>query len=179
MRCVLEGAMPVDPRAERVVALPAGLALASDDEQVVPSASVTLGSSRATLYLRFEPVWESRPVQAAFLLLDPAEHSVGGPDVELEVWRARREWSGAAFSFRQQPGVTAPLARGIARSIPPLPVRVDVTELVQFAAQHPRQDHGFAVRSRSDGPLVTIATGSDGGRAPTLDVYLGSSSEAR
>lgn len=112
-------------------------------------------------------------MRAAFLLLEPRAAALSGPDVMLEVGCARHEWRGRELTANQQPGLVAPFSQGIARSAPALPVRVDVTEIVRFWAEHPDRDYGLGVRaSRTTDVGVSLATGVAGGAAPRLDVYL-------
>jgi hypothetical protein len=125
------------------------------------------------LYVRFDQSWRTGHVRAAFLLLEPRSGGPLGPDVGLEVWRTNRHWTDPAFGWSRQPGFAPPFARAIGRSAPALPVRVDVTEIVRYFAQHPSHDFGFAVRATEEGPAgITLSTGVDGGLAPRLDVYL-------
>jgi hypothetical protein len=138
--------------------------------------SITLGrraDEPAALYVRFEPSWSRAKVRSAFLLLDARAGVPAGSDVDLEVWRARREFSSENFSWSRQPGFMPPFARGIGRAVTNSPVRIDVTELLRFFAAHPAQDHGFLVRATSRAETgITFATGADGGLPPRLDVYL-------
>lgn len=125
------------------------------------------------LYLRFEQSWLRGRVRAAFLLLEPRSGGPSGPDVGLEVWRTNRGWAAPGFSWGEQPGFAPPFARAIGRGAPALPVRVDVTEIVRYFAQHPNHDFGFAVRASEENTTgITLSTGVDGGSAPRLDVYL-------
>jgi hypothetical protein len=155
---------------------PSALAIASQDPALGVAPSVTLGaraSAPSALYLRFEPSWRVGRVRAAFLLFEPRPGALIGPDVRLEVWRTNRNWSASGFRWSEQPGFAPPFARAIGRAAPALPVRVDVTDIVRYFAQHPSADFGFALRASEDGDAgITLSTGVDGGSAPRLDVYL-------
>jgi hypothetical protein len=182
-RCTREGATPVEPTSERVVLTPTALALASDAVPVALGPSVTLGntaSAPVALYLLFERRWPPGSIDSAFLVLEPSGGALAGPDLELEVWRAERAWKGPGFKWSEQPGLSPPFSRGIARSAPPMPVRIDVTSQVAFLAAHPARDFGLVLRARSErSPGVTLSTGLGGGAPPRLDVYVARSAQAR
>lgn len=166
----------MDPNTERVLLNPSELGVASTEAPAAIGPSVTLGnaaSAPVAFYLRFEKAWRPGSVRAAFLLLEPSRGAMVGPDLELEVWRANRAWKGPGFTWSRQPGVSHPVSRGIARSAPPMPVRIDVTELVRFASEHPQMDHGYVLRASSErGSGVTVSTGFGEGVPPRLDVYV-------
>lgn len=155
------------------------LALATRERPAGVGPTVTLGNAahpHTALYVRFPELPRSGAVNAAFLLLDVSAGAVAGPDVELEVGRAAGPWSGPALTWSAQPGLAPPVARGIARSAPPLPVRIDVTELVSDADP----GDGFVLRAtEATGPGVTLDTGLDGGTPPRLDVYFAPSQRPR
>ncbi len=175
-RCAREGGAPVPAESRRILLRPQALAFASDEPTDGLGASVTLGSdsgSHRAIYVRFDPRWKNGKVISAFLLLEPSAGAPRGGDVGLEVWRAEKTWQGPNLPCSRQPGLAPPFARGIGRAAPALPVRIDVTELVRFFADHPERDHGFVVRaSDAHDPGITLATGLDGGEPPRLDVYL-------
>jgi hypothetical protein len=175
-RCVDEGSAPVDPSTERVLLNPSGIAVAASSAPDAIGASVTFGnasSAPVALYLRFEQTWRAGPVDSAFLILEPSAGTVGGLDLEVEVGRADRSWTGPGFSWSERPGISPPFSRAVARSSPRMPVRIDVTELLRFFADHPAQDFGLVLRARSAGGAgVTLSTGVGGGPPPRLDVYL-------
>lgn len=176
-RCVLEGGEAVPGASRRLLLRPSALGVARGGRDAGGMApSVTLGrraDDETALYVRFEPSWNQGRVVAAFLLLEPLPGAAHNDDVNLEVWRSRADFPSDTFRFDTQPGLVPPFARGLARSAPPSPVRVDVTSLVQFLRSHPAEDHGFVVRAASeDDAGISIATGLDGGLPPRLDVYL-------
>lgn len=166
------------PNASRRLLLrPAALGVARGRASSAGLApGVTLGrraDDDTALYVRFDSEWNQGRIVSAFLLLDPLPGSPSAEDVALEVWRARRDFTSQNFAWSAQPGLAPPFARGISRTLPPSPVRVDVTELLTFIAAHPSQDHGFVVRASNQSDVgVTLATGLDGGLPPRLDVYL-------
>jgi hypothetical protein len=155
---------------------PSALAIAAREPALDVAPSVTLGaraSAPSALYVRFEQSWRKGRIRAAFLLLSPRAGAASGADVPLEVWRTHRDWTAAGFRWSEQPGFAPPFARAIGRSAPALPVRIDVTEIVRYWAQHPEADFGFALRAGEEGLFgITLSTGVDGGSAPRLDVYL-------
>lgn len=175
-RCAIEGGAPVPAETRRFLLTPAAIAIADGEPAQGVAASVTLGahaSAPSALYLRFEQSWRKGQVRAAFLLLEPRPGALAGQDVPLEVWRTGRRWTASSFRWSEQPGFAPPFALGIGRAAPALPVRVDVTEIVRYFAQHPSADHGFVVRAgERSGAGITLSTGVDGGAAPRLDVYL-------
>lgn len=174
-RCVLEGSTPVDSDTDRVLLVPVGLAVAGDDTERGLAPSVTLGNpstSPRALYVRFARPPEARSIRAAFLLLEQSAGALVGADVELEIRRTDQTWTGSGFPWSKRPRTSAPSARAIARSVPPSPVRVDVTELVRSAA---RSDEpiGFAIFApQASSAGVTLDTGLGGGSPPRLDVYF-------
>lgn len=180
-RCVPAGGDPVPPDSERVVLHPIDLGVVSKrraprEEAPLPPA-VTFGSAAAgatILLLRFDPTWkELGHVEAAFLLLEPAG-SPPGSDVEIEAWLAGGRWSGAALSWANQPAPVLPGARGLARTRPAAPLRVDVTELVlALKDRSPRADHGVLLSAPAgEGYGAAFATGAAGGNPPRLEIYL-------
>lgn len=174
-RCVLEGSVPVDADTERVLLRPIAIAVATDEATDGVGPTVTLGNParEAALYVRFPAARHEGTLEAAFLLLDQSAGVVTGPDLELEVSRAAEAWSGPLFSWSEQPGFSPPSARGLARSTPEVPIRVDVTDLLDFVADHPNRDHGFAIRAlEATGPGLTLNTGVAGGVPPRLDLYF-------
>ncbi len=175
-RCTIEGGLPVAASTRRVRVAPAALALAGPKPALSIPPSVVLGArwhDTRALYLRFPQTWRGGRVRSAFLLLEPQGAARTGADVVLEVGCAGRDWHPRELSVNEQPGLVAPFSRGIARAAPALPVRVDVTEIVRFWAEHPERDHGLGVRASSVTDVgVSLATGAAGGSAPRLDVYL-------
>lgn len=180
-RCVVAGGEPVPSDSQRLVAEPNAIALVNaksrHDSSELPPA-VTFGSGAdgaATLYLGFPPVWRGKKrVEAAFLVLEPMPGTAPTTeDVEVEVWRVGARWRPEEVSWLAQPERMLPKSSGIARSAPPIPLRIDVTELARYFADHEHSDFGIAVASGSgSGAGASFATGASGGRGPRLEVYL-------
>jgi len=172
-RCALAGGVPVPRDSERLVLSPIELAVATADHE--PSTpEVTLGSAHggdSFVYARFGSSYKGRAgVAAAFLLLTVSPGTEPTDDVPLEVWTLAADWSANSIARGARPGFSRPMARGIARTSPALPVRVDVTSIVQQFAQSPG-DQGIAVvAGGSHGRGVTLVTAAAG--APRLEVYL-------
>jgi hypothetical protein len=173
---VVEGGAPVPEGTRRLLLAASAVARASSPPDPALPPSVTLGREagpRTVLYVRFDSLPASRSIQSAFLLLEAQPASFSSEDVPLEVWRVNHRWGGSSFGWSEQPGLAPPFARGIGRAQPPAPIRIDVTALVRYAAEHPGRDYGLAIRaSDSTDTGLTLSTGADGGRAPRLDVYL-------
>jgi hypothetical protein len=134
-----------------------------------------LGSKTAdgTLYLQFAPLWRGRRVRAAFLVLDPMPSALSGDDVPLEVFRLRGPWEPRPLVRGAESPLSLPRARGSGRSAPGLPVRLDVTAIVDYYRQNPREKLAFAVRARHQvSPGLSLATGFAGGAPPRLELYL-------
>ena len=178
-RCVPAGGEPVTSDSNRRVSEPIAIAVVSAHAQSsreLPAVATFGGSARGktALYLRFNPIWRGGgKIDSAFLLLDPAEGRAPNADVTVTAWRVRGRWSPERLHWLEQPELAPPSADGIARGAPPLPLRIDVTRIVQYLAKHPGSDRGFAlIASSGAGPGVGFATGAAGGRAPRLEVYL-------
>ncbi len=138
--------------------------------------AITFGA-RATgaleVLFRFDPVWRGQGrIEEAFLLLEPAAAGAQSPaPIEVGVWRIEEDWSKSDLTWQSQPSLAHPHALGIAASNGS-PLRVDVTHLVRYLKEHPRRDHGLAIRSAAlQGTGVSYATGASGGRAPRIEVY--------
>jgi hypothetical protein len=151
------------------------LAIAFDGRANDVGPSVVLGSKTAdgTLYLQFAPLWRGRRLRAAFLMLDPMPGTLAGDDVPLEVFRLRGSWDPAPLVRGAQSPLSLPRARGVGRASPGLPVRIDVTAIVHYYRQNPREKSGFAVRALHRAPPgLAVATGFAGGAPPRLELYL-------
>ncbi|MEB2313571.1 MAG: DNRLRE domain-containing protein [Sorangiineae bacterium] len=176
-RCVAEGGEPVDAATERVVSEPLAMAVVSAAEHhaTLPGA-VTFGGATGplALYLRFPALAPRARIAAAFLLLEPAPGGLRGTtDVPVEVWRVTGAWRPGALRWLAQPTLEGPSSPGLARAAPPQTLRIDVTALARASAARPESARGLVVRSRSAlPPGASFATGTAGGRAPRLEVYL-------
>lgn len=179
-RCVVAGGDPVPADSQRLVLEPIEMAVVEGRarEPGELPAAITFGSSAsttATLYLRFPHVWRDRPrVEAAFVILEPMAATFGSSDdVDVGAWRVGERWESAALALAKQPALLPPRGRGIARSAPPSPLRIDVTALVRYLAKNPANDHGIALRaSPGDSAGASFATGTSGGRSPRLEIYV-------
>jgi hypothetical protein len=150
------------------------MALAEGHRRGDVGPSVVLGApgSGAALFLRFAPIWRGARIDAAFLILDPAPGTRTREDIPLEVSRIHGSWE-TSDEPRKRLSRALPSVRGIGRSFPETPIRIDVTTIIAYLAAHPDQDLGLAVAAtREVPPGIAIATGLDGGSPPRLDVYL-------
>jgi hypothetical protein len=172
------GTDPVAEDSRRSIAEVTELAViaAEVDYASAPPGAVTFGAERSgslELLLRFEPVWrDSGNIEQAFLLLEPLPHgAASAASVDVEVFRIDQSWSKASVTWLDQPALAHPKAKGIANSNGS-PLRVEVTRLVKYLRQHPRQDHGIALRAAAGGAAgVSYATGVAGGNAPRIEIY--------
>jgi hypothetical protein len=174
-RCVPAGSEPVPRGTARVVLLPVAVA-ASEDLRGPGSTAVALGGARsrnAALYLRFTNGWKAEgEVEAAYLLLTPATGVAESPaPVPLEVWTAAGAWSADAVTRGVVPPHARPRAPGLA---PPGggTVRIDVLSLIHALRAAPYDDGLIVVAEPSEGPGVTILTGTAGTGAPRLELYV-------
>lgn len=179
-RCVVAGGDPVPADSQRLVLEPEQMAVvgnAATEPGELPAA-VTFGggaNGTSTLYLKFPPVWRhKRRIEAAFLILEPMPATFGSAeDVAMDVWRVRERWEPSSLTRIEQPELGPPRSRGLARSTPPSPLRVDVTALVTHLAENAGSDHGIALRAGSgDSAGASFATGTSGGRSPRLEIYV-------
>jgi hypothetical protein len=140
-------------------------------------AQITFGgpSGRSALYLQFPPEWRAHgaPLRA-YLTLEPlAGEAPEAEPVRVEAWRVRSAWLPAELrSWSDKPELAPPYASAITSSSPARPLRIDVTELLRFAANNPELDQGIALVGRAgNGHGASFATGISGGTAPQLEVY--------
>jgi hypothetical protein len=182
-RCVPLGSDPVALDTRRIVLSPSVIAVVSsrgteqEGSAALPSSVTFGGASEAAsaLYLRFEPSWRSaRRVDNAFLVLEPLPGTPGDPeDVPVEAWRIAGRWQTSDLSWVHQPKRAPPFARGLARSSPPSPLRIDVTAIVRHWHEHARSERGLVVKSAGGGAFgASFATGASGGAAPRLELYV-------
>jgi len=163
-------------RTTRFVSSPssiAALSQAADAPGLPPQLSFGGAQGRCALFLKFELPAHSLPLRA-YIALSPREGApIDGAPVTLEAWRVSSPWqSEQLVSWSDKPDLAPPHARAVVESSSATAQRIDVTELVRFAAQHPEMAHGIALLGRSgSGPGATFATGLDGGLAPRLELY--------
>jgi hypothetical protein len=141
-------------------------------------AAITFGSrtvGSVALYLRFDPLPDAATrLDTALLLLEPmAGTRPSAENVPVEVWRVREQWQPESLHWVSQPRLALPRTRGLARSSPPSTLRIDVTEIVRHQTEHPRSNHGLALKADHAGAHgASFASGSSGGRGPRLELYL-------
>ncbi len=166
----------LDPGWQRRVAEPTAMSVVSarTPSDALPRA-VTFGSAaggKTALYLLFPDLGvPEKNIERAYLRLEPeASGAFDTEPVDLEVWRVKRPWQSGAFDWSSQPPLGPPRAQG--KALGRKPLRIDVTELVREAVQHPNRSHGFAVLGgNGDGNGVSFATGIGGQWLPRLEVY--------
>ncbi|HEX2673980.1 MAG TPA: DNRLRE domain-containing protein [Polyangiaceae bacterium] len=164
---------------QRVVSSPSGIAFVSSDRDVSGlSGEIRFGGpqGRSALYLKFPTDWRSLGTpRQAFLSLSPREGSaVSDSPLTLEAWRVSADWQPHQLRrWSEKPSLAPPYARTTVTSSPARELRLDVTELIRFAAENPERDYGIAViASGSDGPGATFSSGFAGGSSPRLELYL-------
>ncbi|HEY0464131.1 MAG TPA: DNRLRE domain-containing protein, partial [Polyangiaceae bacterium] len=131
---------------------------------------------RSALYLKFPSDWRTRGIpRQAFLVLSARAGSASSDlPVTLEAWRISADWQpGTLRRWSDKPSLAPPYARTRISASPAQDLRIDVTELVRFAAHNPERDFGIAlIASGSEGPAASFSSGLAGGRAPRLELYL-------
>ncbi len=131
---------------------------------------------RSALYLKFPSEWRTHgSVVQAFLVLSPREASPSSDiPLPLEAWRISANWQPQTLQrWSDKPSLAPPYARMTATASPSRELRIDVTDLLRFAAQNPERDFGIAVvGSGSEGPAQSFSSGLGGGKAPRLELYL-------
>jgi len=167
------------PARKRIVSSPSSIAFVSSDrERSGLSGEIRFGGplGRSALYLKFPTEWRALGTpRQAFLTLSPREGSaVSDSPVTLEAWRINADWQPHQLRhWSAKPSLAPPYARASVTSSPARELRIDVSELVRFAAENPERDFGIAViASGSDGPGATFSSGFAGGVAPHLELYL-------
>lgn len=174
-RCVPLGGEPVDARTDRIVLWPQSFAVVSGRAGGEPAIVTFGGAEGATLYLSFSPAWRRyAEIESAFLLLEPAPATLpSSGTVPVASYRVVEPWRADALSPTSAPELGLPKSEGLARTGPPTTLRIDVTRLLRYLADHPRASHGVAVRGEAtDGIGASFATGSGLGRAPRLELYV-------
>ncbi len=164
--------------SQRVVATPSRIAVLSQGHSTTGlPGDVTFGdaSGRSALYLEFPLEWRAHGAPfAGFITLQPREGEAPDPEpVTVEVWRIRSAWEPSALhAWSDKPELAPPVARTVISSAPGHELRIDVSELLRFAAQNPALAHGMAVLAHGgSGHGASFATGMSGGAAPRLEVY--------
>ena len=167
------------PVRQRVVSSPSSVAFVSSQREVSGlSGEIRFGGpqGRSALYLKFPTEWRALGIpRQAFLTLSPREGgAVSNSPLTLEAWRVSADWQPHHLHrWSEKPSLAPPYARTTVTSSPARELRIDVTELVRFAAENPERDFGIAViASGSEGPGASFSSGFAGGVAPQLELYL-------
>ena len=176
--CAPSAREPALATATRFVATPSRIAALSQDnaEPGLPAQISFDGArGRSALYLKFTADFRvhGAPLQA-FIALSPLDDApLDGAPVEIEAWRISSAWQPEQLvTWSDKPPLAPPYARAELSSASRGAQRIDVTELVRFAARNPGLDFGIALLGRGgSGHGATFATGSHGGVAPRLEVY--------
>jgi len=163
----------------RLVSTPSSIVCVSSDHAGSGlSGEIRFGGpfGRSALYLKFPGEWRARGIpERAFLTLSARE---GGPSsrtpVTLEVWRIDSDWQPRTLRrWSEKPSLAPPYARIQITASPAQNARIDVSEIMHFAAKNPESEFGIAViASGSDGPGAMFNSGLAGGHAPRLELYL-------
>jgi hypothetical protein len=163
----------------RLVSLPIRIATLSqaEDTPALP-AQISFGSARgrSALYLKFPSELTAHgPPLKAFIALSAREGApIDRTPTSVEAWRIGSAWQAEQLvAWSDKPQLAPPYARAKLESSAPGEQRLDVTDLVRFAAQHPDLDFGIALLGRTgSGHGATFATGISGGSVPRLEVYV-------
>jgi len=165
--------------SQRIVSTPSSIAfVASDGITTGLGGEIRFGGprGRSALYLKFPSELRARGApRQAFLTLSAREGSaISDVPLTLEAWRISADWQPSELQhWFEKPSLAPPYARTRITSSPPRELRIDVTELMRFAAENPERDFGIAViAAGSDGPAASFDTGFAGGTAPRLDLYV-------
>ncbi|MEZ4226906.1 MAG: hypothetical protein R3B13_38550 [Polyangiaceae bacterium] len=176
-RCVPSGGEPVSSKSVRTVLEPTRVAILSrrTPAGALPTV-VTFGSharGATRMMLEFAPSWRAKKVEAAFLLLTPANGVFrGNEDIDVSAWRIDEPWDDDQLSWVQAPRLVHPHGEGIARATPPSELRIDVTHIVQYFAHHPEAYRAISLTSSGGNTAgVSFATGVADGPGPRLEIY--------
>lgn len=163
---------------ERLVSAPSSIAYLSSARAASGlGPTIRFGGpfGRSALYLKFSNEWRARGIpRRAFLTLSVSENSATeAAPVALEAWRIDADWRPPLRHWSDKPSLGLPYSRIRSAISPAQELRIEVTELMRFAAQNPERDFGIAVIARGSGGRGAIfSTGMAGGRAPRLELYL-------
>lgn len=166
------------PRSARVVVTPSSIrALSAAHIDAGLPGEIRFGgpAGRSALYLKFSAEGWARGVpERAFIALSKRSGAPRDPaSVTLEAWRVSAEWQPSELvSWSDKPELLPPYSRVRVSDSLASDVRIEVTELVRFAADNPERSFGIAILARGcDGHGQSFATGMSGGRAPRLELY--------
>ncbi|MBX3182298.1 MAG: hypothetical protein KIT72_09410 [Polyangiaceae bacterium] len=174
--CVPEGGEPVAAESQRLVLTPGRWLVTSHRGLAGQPQAVHLGGAAdEELLLDFAVAGAvpggARRLERAFLILTLLPGGAASPElVEVSVARLVEPWPRGAAG-RSAPRRGHPISAGLSRTS--LPLRVDVTALVQRWLDNPHSSHGVVVASSSSQGLPhAYATGLGGGAAPQLELYF-------
>ena len=163
----------------RWVVTPSAIASLSSgrDTRGVPEV-ILLGDpfGRSALYLKFPKAWrEHGRARTAFLTLTPSSGATSDDaTISVEVWRVKTDWQPEQLqSWHDKPELGPPYAHRDVTCAPARELRIDITELVRFAAENPERDFGLALLANGGSQRGSaFATGMTGDAAPRLEVYV-------
>jgi len=163
----------------RLVSAPSSIAYLSSERAASGlSGEIRFGGplGRSALFLKFPGDWRAHGVpRRAFLTLSAREGSASSATpVTLEVWRLASDWQPRTLQhWSDKPSLAPPYARIQITASPAQDTRIDISEIVHFAAENPEREFGLAVIANgSDGPAKSFSSGLAGGQAPRLELYL-------
>jgi hypothetical protein len=172
-RCVPSGGEPVPERGQRVLLTLEQLGVWDEPQGSWQALGprVLLGDAalgEQTLCLRFAQPEQKLQIHAAFLLVYPfVDAPPPGSDLRFVVQRFAAAWPSSGAP--RLDGRT--VALGSAHAGAPLPLRIDVTELVRELQRGREANLGLTIRAASDAlPGASYHTGV-AGRAPELEIY--------
>jgi hypothetical protein len=168
--------MPHD--SQRIQVAPADLAVvtSSAESGALPAMAGAGGHATGTVVIlvRFPTPWGNQRIAGAFLVLGP--HFGARPEphaVRLSVARILDRWVGTDVTWGRLPPLSPAEITATIAAAPAEPLRIDVTHIAQRWAYDKPDDHGIAIVASADGPCSPgYATGTSGGIAPRLDVYV-------
>lgn len=175
-RCRPKGTEPIAADADRLTFEPVDavwLEAAEEDGRAYLGARD--GAATALLRFALRLPAEGR-VQRALLVVEPARGCELRPgEVVISLASIRAPWRPTEISAAQLPPLGGFGRVATVPVTPPIPLRLDVTELVAEWRAHPARYHGLALRGRGTSPTgLCLATGAGADRGPRIDVYLGS-----
>ena len=167
------------PRSTRLVVTPTAIATLSADHQTrgLP-AEISFGSAfgRSALYLQFAGDWRrlGTPQQATLALSASEGAPIDDAPVTLEAWRVNGAWQPDELQhWSDQPALAPPHATLTFHATSAQDARIDVSELLRFAAQNPERDFGIALLAGGgSGHGASFATGMSGGNTPRLELQF-------
>jgi hypothetical protein len=167
---------PVPEASDRIVVWPTRMAVVSRSSaapHLPPIATLGARVDGETRWLvDFQPYPAELPRIERALLVLTASPSTGDDDIDLRVFTIHAPWDTLEVRYRSLPSFGRPEARGLARSRPPSPLRVDVTELVRHQALQAEAYGLVIVAEAGPGHGAQYFTGASGGEGPRLELYL-------